>query len=71
MVDVRTGCPDAQLEPPEDNSPIVGECCMCGHEIRGWEKHFILSAAQLIRVILQSLQMMTVTFRFKRDRSAS
>lgn len=42
MVDVRTGCPDARLEPPEDNSHIIGECCMCGHEIRGWEKHFIL-----------------------------
>ena len=43
MVDVRTGCPDAQLEPSEDNSPIVGECCMCGHEIRDWDKCFLIN----------------------------
>lgn len=40
MVDVRTGCPDAQLEPPEDNSPIVGECCMCGYEIPVGEEFY-------------------------------
>ncbi len=33
MIDYRTGCPDAQLEPPEDTRIIADVCCMCGYEI--------------------------------------
>lgn len=40
MFDPMTGCPDAPLEPPEDDSPVIGVCCICGHEIRDWEAHF-------------------------------
>ncbi len=40
MIDYRTGCPDAPIEPPEDTRAVVDVCCMCSYEIPYGEEYY-------------------------------
>ena len=35
-----TGCPERQLEPPENTQPIVDRCCVCKEDIFAGEVYF-------------------------------
>lgn len=40
MTDNRTGCPERQLDPPENAQPIVDVCCVCKEDIYAGETYF-------------------------------
>lgn len=40
MIDTRTSCPDAQLEPDEPKTATVDTCAVCGYEIQTGEEYF-------------------------------